>query len=148
MPKPPDGFFLNLPYPLPGKPEPFTDLFEGERQLPVDSEIEADDFGFARGEGGKGLLDFTLECIVEEGFVGVELIRIVEDIEQAVVFTFVERRVERKVSTRDFECVRDLVVGHVEFIGDLTRAGLATEFLLETARGFPDLVEGPHSIEW
>lgn len=52
MLKPFDGFFLDLPYPFAGKIELLANFFQCMGMLSVEAEIQADNIGFAIGEGG------------------------------------------------------------------------------------------------
>ena len=51
--EPLNGFFLDLPDPLPGKVKFFTDLLQGMGMFPVESEIESDNTRLPVSEGAQ-----------------------------------------------------------------------------------------------
>src|SRR2546430_15357309 len=94
-------FLLDLPYPLAGDAEQRADLLERHGVLPLEAEIQPENLGLALLERGQNFFDGPCEGVLEDLIVGSGIRRVGKVVEQLVVFTRSERRVEREMRLRD-----------------------------------------------
>src|SRR5512143_3981951 len=97
MPEPADCFLLDLADAFARQLEFFSDFLEGERVLAPQAEIEPDDLGFALGEGAPGPFHCLAQRFLDEDVVGYRRALILDDVEEAVILSLLERRVHGEV---------------------------------------------------
>src|ERR1051326_617463 len=70
MAEPPDGFLLDLPHALARELKFLADLFERQRVLAAETEVEADHLRFALRERPERALDLLAERLLDQRVVG------------------------------------------------------------------------------
>ena len=119
------GFFLNLTYALAGQAEALADLFERQRVLTANAEVETRDLGFAWVQHAQGALDVDLQRLAHQHLVGCRVFVVREHIEEAVVVVLVERRIHREVAAGVLQGFAYLFNVHFQLSSPLVDSGLA-----------------------
>src|SRR5579862_7150257 len=130
MPQAADRFFFDLADALAGELKFLADLFKRQRMFAAETEIQSDDFRFTLGERAERAFDFLAERFFDQLVIWERRTLVLDDVEEAVVFTLRERGIHGEMAAGDLQRIGDLEERHIELFGELAGAGFAFELLL------------------